>query len=359
MATTGYATGNALTNKLWAKGLWAEALKKTQALKFIGTSASNIIQYKDDTSKKPGDKITIGLRMQLAGDGVAGDGTLEGNEEALTLYNDSILIDQLRNAVRTTGEMSEQRVNFSTRDEARLGLADWYAGRIDTAFFNQLCGATAVSDLRYTGQNATIAADSDHRIYAGSVDGSVTTVTQCASASASCAFSLTAIDHCIEKAKTLSPVIKPIKIMGGDYYCIFLHPTQVTAMRTSTDTGQWLDIQKAAMSGGVTTKNPIFTGSLGMYNNTVIHESTYIPLGESAGATVANSRAAVFTGAQAGLFAMGRKQNVPGEMSWTEELFDYKNQLGVAAGCIFGIKKSVFNSKDFATIQVNSYATSA
>jgi hypothetical protein len=44
------------------------------------------------------------------------------------------------------------------------------------------------------------------------------------------------------------------------------------------------------------------------------------------------------------------------KMSWEEELFDYKNQLGVAAGMIFGAKKTVFNSVDFATIVLSGYA---
>lgn len=34
-----------------------------------------------------------------------------------------------------------------------------------------------------------------------------------------------------------------------------------------------------------------------------------------------------------------------------------KNQLGVSAGAILGVKKIVFNSKDFSTIVVSSYAT--
>lgn len=36
--------------------------------------------------------------------------------------------------------------------------------------------------------------------------------------------------------------------------------------------------------------------------------------------------------------------------------FDFGNQLGVAAGLIFGVKKSVFNSADFSTITLSSYS---
>ena len=42
-------------------------------------------------------------------------------------------------------------------------------------------------------------------------------------------------------------------------------------------------------------------------------------------------------------------------MDWTEELFDYGNQLGVAAACIYGLKKSRYNSADYGTVLMNSY----
>jgi hypothetical protein len=50
------------------------------------------------------------------------------------------------------------------------------------------------------------------------------------------------------------------------------------------------------------------------------------------------------------------QNNTPEKMSWVEELFDYENQLGVSAGMIFGAKKSVFNSVDFGTIVLSTYA---
>jgi hypothetical protein len=43
-------------------------------------------------------------------------------------------------------------------------------------------------------------------------------------------------------------------------------------------------------------------------------------------------------------------------MNWVEELFDYNNQLGVAAGMIAGMKKTQFNSMDFGTIVFATYA---
>jgi hypothetical protein len=36
-----------------------------------------------------------------------------------------------------------------------------------------------------------------------------------------------------------------------------------------------------------------------------------------------------------------------------------ENQLGVSAGLIWGLKKSVFNSQDFGTIVLSTYAAAA
>lgn len=348
MATTSYGVNDNLAVKLWSKKLAHEALKETFIFKFIGSDENSLIQIKEETSKSPGDKITVGLRMQLTGDGVAGDGTLEGNEEALTTYSDAVYIDQLRHAVRSAGKMSEQRVPFSVREEARMGLQDWFADRMDRAFFNQVGGNTGQTDQRYTGSQATIAPSSNNWIFAGG-----TTAESSISATTTHKFSLTLIDVCVEKAKTLSPMIRPIKLKGEDYYVMFLHPYQVTDLRiASSAAGSWYDIQKAAITGGQITGNPIFTGALGMYNNVILHSAYRVPAVVSTQTTAYRS---VFCGAQAAAIAYGR-DNAPERFSWVEELFDYGNQLGVSAGCIWGMKKLQFNSQDFGTIVASTYA---
>ena len=121
MATTTYGPNDPLAVKLWAKTLTAEALKATWIERFIGDGADAMIMRRDETQKSAGDQVTYGLRMQMTGNGVLGDGTLEGNEEALVTYTDAIIINQLRGAVRSAGRMSQQRVPFSVRSEALAG----------------------------------------------------------------------------------------------------------------------------------------------------------------------------------------------------------------------------------------------
>ena len=150
MAITSYGTNANETVKVWSRKLFRESLKATWLYKFMGEGTDSIIQVLDDLAKGPGDNVKNILRVQLTGEGIEGDATLEGNEEALTTYTDNFYISQLRHAVRSGGRMTEQRIPFSIREEARQGLTDWFSDRIDTALFNQLAGNTAQTDTRYT-----------------------------------------------------------------------------------------------------------------------------------------------------------------------------------------------------------------
>ena len=351
MATTSFPTNHPLAVKLWSKKLFVDALKATWFDKFMGEGPNSLVQVKTELNKSAGDKITYGLRMQLSGARIVGDGTLEGNEEALTTYSDSVLIDQLRHAVRSAGKMSEQRVPFSVREEARQGLQDWWSDRLDTSIMNHLCGNSVETNLAYTGNNTTVIADANHRLWPAHIG------TGNQSISTTDTLALTMIDAAVEKAKLASPQLRPVKVNGNDYYVMFIHPINTYALRTSAaTTGSWFDIQKAAITGGQIETNPIFTGALGVYNGVILHESTRVPLlVSSTGTAVASSRACVLAGAQALTFAYGQNSS-GGEMSWVEEVFDYGNQLGVSAGLTFGAKKNRFNSADFSTIVISTYA---
>lgn len=343
MAVTEFGVNHPLAVKLYSKRLLHEALKETWVFKFIGTGSDSLIQLNPEL-KEVGDQLTYGLRMLLTGDGVQGDDTLEGNEENLAFYSDSLVINQLRHAVRSGGKMSEQRVPYSVREEAMSGLKDWFADRIDTSFMNCISGNTNVSDTKYTGNNATIAPDSDHWLLATASDAE-------ASLSASSVFSLTLIDKAVTKMKLLTPPMRPLKVGGEAKWVLFIHPYQHYQLRTNTNTAQYMDIQKAALQGGQISKNPIYTGALAEYNNVVMHESTRV---QTPG--VSNVYRAVLCGAQAAVLCTGRQTKAGLDATWAEELFDYKNSLGVAGGLIFGLKKSRFNSKDFGTYVISSYS---
>lgn len=364
MAKTTYGVNDTLAVKLWSKKLYEEVEKALPVAPLIGTSSNSIIQLKTETSKGPGDRITVGLRRQLIGDGVTEGEGLEGNEEALTTYSDNLLINELAHAVRVQNEgtIDVQRVPFSLREEAYSGLAHWYADRMSLAFFTQMCGYTAPTiafegntitlSAKHWGFNTPTAPSSGRWLRAAAAANDQ-------SLSSGNTFTLDLIDKAVELAKTANPKIRPVKVDGADKYVLYLHPQQVTSLRTNTSTGQWLDIQKSVYMGSKSS-NPIYDGSLGEYNGVILRESEHVTPGVNAstGATIATVRRAVLLGAQAGMIAFGQNRSATNYQS-VEELFDYQRELGVAVKTVFGIKKTIFNSVDFGSIVISTYATAA
>lgn len=383
MASTSVGVNDPLACQAWAKRLIVEALKATLMDKFVGRDDNSLIQIRDEL-KDGGQKVTWGLRMQLTGGGTIGDNVLTGREEALTRYSDSMIIDQLRHAVLVHGNMSAQRVLFDLRSEAKSGLADWLADRADVWFFNQLGGNTiqdkATTDIEYAyvGMQPTIATDTNHWIISNMGDTTGTTnkwdpagtagkETTLNGIAPKGYFALELIDACVQKAKTLSPAIRPVNLKGMKVYVMFLHPHQVTDLRAGTTQSLWHQIQQNALAGGQITGSPYFNGALGMYHNVILHEDARVPFGDSSGVnatfgtnlgatagTLSNVARAIFCGAQAGFMAFGRQTDWPLRAKWFEELIDYGNQFGVSISMIAGLKKAVFDSKNFSTIVVST-----
>src|SRR5205085_1860525 len=137
----------------------------------------------------------------------------------------------------------------------------------------------------------------------------ITTVAQDENLTNANLFSLQILDIMVERANTLSPLIRPIKVNGEKKFVGFLHDFQVTDMRISAGPGQWLDIQKAALAGGAASQSPIYTGALGEYNGVILHKWNRLPQGinSTTGVPVANTRRAVLCGAQAGAVGFGKE----------------------------------------------------
>ncbi|CAB4196016.1 hypothetical protein UFOVP1287_46 [uncultured Caudovirales phage] len=383
MAATNFGVGNELAVNLWSKKLSYEALQATKLSNFVGKTADSMIVVKDETNRQSGAKVTFGLRMQLKGQGVRGEEQLEGNEEKLVFRNDSLSIDQLRNAVLNVGAVSQQRVPFDLREEAKSGLVDWWADRIDASMMNQLAGNTNYSsDLRYTGMNSPQAPTNwfvpqpttGTAVVVSS--GVLATVEGLLSSLASGdrdahKFSLDLLSKARIKAETAAVPIRPLTIGSQKAYVVFIHPYQAYQLKSNVATGQWLDIQKAAMQGGEVSNNPIFTGALGMYDGVIIHVDQRVPWGKANDAGVrvdtalgqSNVARAVLCGAQAGMLAFGRDSGWPFRMKWVEDMRDYENQLGVSAAMVWGMKKTAFKAEnaassdatDFATIAISTY----
>jgi len=355
MAMTEFGVNDDQAVKLFSKMTFREAIRGTLFNKFTGKTKQSIITRHTDMEKSAGDTVKYDLLEQTSGAGVEGNNWMKGNEAPLTYYQDSVQINQLRQA-HQFDQMSQQRTLHNMRQDAKENLSDWWANTLDTYMFRYLCGDTTIS---FAG-NSGFVPDSDHYIVCGDVSHTGAIATDESSLGSNDQVDLMDLDYAKEKARTISPMIRPAKIDGSEYYVVVLHDYSLTDLRVSSNdsaTIKWSEIQQYANVRGL--KNPIFSGSNGVYNKTIIYDSNriYNPTG--------SVRRNLFLGAQAGAFAVGsayknrqreRLGNLP--MSWAEDIDDFGDKEGISAGMIFGIKATRYNSKNYGCMVMTAYAAS-
>ena len=354
MAYTTFGVNDALAMKAWSKKLTIAMRENLDIAPLMGEDANSVIHVKNEI-KSGGDKVTFGLRARLTGAGKTEGETAEGNGESLSIYSDSVTINELGHIVGAASQytIDQQRVPFNLRAECNDALAEWWADRLSAWFFNQVCGNTAQTNTKYTGMMATTAPTSGRIIRAGSAagDNNLTSAD---------IFTLDLIDQAVELAKVGDNMVRPIRVGGQPKYIMYLHPYQVTSLRTNSSSGQWLDIQKAALSADNSSRSPIYSGALGEYNGVILRSSQDIPLGVNSTTAVSNTRRAVLLGAQAAVMANGvADKGTATKFRLNEELLDHKRRLETSSWMLGALKKTVFDSADFGTVVVSTYAAAS
>ncbi|MCK9597398.1 MAG: N4-gp56 family major capsid protein [Sphaerochaeta sp.] len=354
MGATEFALNDALAVQRWSTSLAVEAEKTQYFRKFMGTGPDNLIVVKTELQKKAGEKITVGLRMKLAGDGIEGDNVIEGTsaETALDFYSDYVFIDQRRKGTKSKGKMTEQRVPYNLRKEGRDALAVWWAEDYDEQIMMYMSGARGVDTsfhvgLGYTGRanNSFATPDTDHRIFGGNATG----LSDIDSADK---MKLGIVEKLVSKIETLDPMIQPFRINGENKYVLLMHTFNAYDLRTAISQQDWLEIHKATDGA----KSPIYQNALGEYGGIILHKHrNVIRFDDSTGcASGITASRCLLLGAQSAIIAWGGDGG-EGRYTWNEETDDRGNALAITAGTIYGVKKSRFNSKDFGIIAIDCY----
>jgi N4-gp56 family major capsid protein len=353
MADTDFPLGHPLAVQRWSTSLAVQAEKKQYFTKFMGTGEDVLIKIQKELEKKAGEKITVALRMKLAGDGIEGDNPIDGTSgvEALNFFNDALFIDQRRKGTKSKGLMSEQRVPYNLRKEGRDALSTWWAEDYDEQIMMYLAGARGVDTsfhvpISWTGRanNALQAPDSDHQFYGGNASGK-------ADLDANDKMGLAVIDRLVAEVETLDPEILPFLIEGERRYVHLMHTFQAYDLRKSVSSNDWMDIHKNTDG----KDSLIYKNALGEWNGVVLHKHRNVirfsDYGTGGDVLAARS---LFLGAQAAMIAWGGNGSGVGRYKWVEEAKDYKNSLGIVAGAIYGVKKARYNGKDFGVIAVDT-----
>lgn len=360
----------ALRPEIWRKELFQDVIDNLYftEMGMMGEDDNNIVQTMSDLKKEAGDTVTFGLTAKLAGNGVSGDAELEGNEEAILPYSESVIIDQQRHAVRLTGKLDEQKNGYNMRSDAKAKLSTWLQEFIERQVFLKLGGVQSTTLVDTSGvvisANATWSNTPDIFPAADEAAGSGNRYL-CANTAGIDALTTSdkitpsLISKARVKAKLAAPMIRPLRIKGKDYYVLFVHPRQAYDLKTDAT---WSQAHREADIRG--DQNPIFTGALGIWDGVIVHEHEYVPwIDVSALATdkfaSGGTTAAVdcYRALLCGRQAVGFAQCAGGPGQWVEKSFDYDNKWGVATSLIGGIQKLMFNSKEYGVIALDTYAT--
>lgn len=364
MARTVVGLGDPSAVKRFSAVLFSDSARNawwTSRMARKGRDAEVPVQLLTELEKDAGDTISYDLFAQKRNRATFGDDRIKGKEEAMQRFSDSVSIDQVRDSTSAGGRMSRKRTLHDLRLAARRLTADWWSRWKDEALNCYAAGARGVNadyieDTDWNGwaNNPFQAPDADHQIYGGTATakGNVTTAD---------GVSLALVDRLVAKAKTFGggttrkPKIRPIRIDGENHFIFVMSPQDEHAIRASTSTGQWLDIQKAA-AAAQGKNNPIFKGGLGMYNNVVLQVNEGLVRFDDYGAgnNLPASRC-LFMGMQALVMAYGS----PGDnlrMDWHEETDDRGNEIVITTNCIFGVKKNRLMGQDYGMFSADVYS---
>lgn len=338
--STGITTSSGLAKKVWAQDYFEKFLDQLVLKPYMGTDASAMIHMKEDLARQGGDALTFALLGALDGEGISGDSVLEGSEEELPSYSQQVVINQFRNAIRTTGKLSDQRYPFSIREALRPALINWQQQFVERKVFLQMQTVdTVLYSAATSGQKNTWNVNNSDRILYGvsTANYNATHATALSNVDASSdVLSPAQITAAKTMAKVADPLIRPLRMENGEeVFVLFAHPKCTRDLKLSDD---WKNANRYAMPRG--DSNPLFTGALGSFDGVIVVESAKVPIVSGVGASSIDVAQNFLCGAQAILWAQG---GMGGDrVSVVEKEFDYDNQVGVAIASMWECAKARF-----------------
>jgi len=374
MANTNFAslTSNQLT--AWSRDFWQVARNMSFVNQFAGAGQNAMVQRITELTKsEKGTKAVITLLADMTGDGVTGDNTLEGNEEALRAFDITIELDQLRFANRIAGRLADQKSVVNFREQSRDALAYAMADRMDQLAFLTLSGVAytlknngalrstsgvtgqALADLEFASDVSAPTAARHRRV---DVSGSTSTLEAGDTTAVAATDKIAYRDIVNLKAYAKDQYIRGMRGAGNEeMFHMFVTPSQMADLKLDSDF--LTNVRQAAARG---PNNQLFTGTSSlMVDGVMIHEFRHVyntsgaTTGTSSNAGAAGYKwganadvvgaRALFCGAQALAMAdIGAPEIV-------EDTFDYSNQAGISVGKIFGLRKPKYNSDISGSVQ--------
>jgi N4-gp56 family major capsid protein len=343
MADTRASTG--LTPEQWDDQFFTEYLTENRFAGEMGTDEGNIIQVKEDLSKKKGDRINFALVNKLTQAATTGRATMEGNEEDMASRSYEQTVDKRRNAVRVA-EIDEQFSAIDLRDAAKFVLKEWSLKDTEKLIIQALASKNGVNfaSASETVRDDWLTDNADRTFFASGyagTDHSAGLTEQDLTNDKITAADLSAMKY---KARvTANPKIRPIRseANGRHYYMVYLDPRLFRDLKQEASSPI---IQAQREVSLEMENNRLFKGGDLLWDGMIIKEvpEIYDELGTALanlgdGGTVEIGMA-FLCGAQAVGTAYARRWRTK------TETFDYGDKNGVEISSIYGIGKMQFGT---------------
>jgi N4-gp56 family major capsid protein len=341
MADSRASTG--LTVEQWDDKFFTEYLTENRFAGEMGTDELNIIQVKENLTKKPGDKINFALVNKLTQAATTGRDTMEGNEEDLVSRSFEVSVDKRRNAVRMA-EIDEQISAISLRNAAKPALKEWSMKDTEKLIIQSLASINGVNyaDADETAKDAWLADNADRVYFASEYAGTDHSAGLLELDTTS--DRLTAADISAMKYKALvtaNPKIRPMrsKKNGRHYFVLYTDPRCFRDLKTDSslvavqrETVQELENDRLFQGGDLLWDGVIIKEIHEMYSELAT------PFTNVGSGSTTEVGCAFLCGAQAIGTAYARRWKT------VTEDFDYGDKHGVEISSIYGIKKMLFGS---------------
>jgi hypothetical protein len=364
-----------LTPQEWDNKYFPEYIREGRFYRYMGTDPSNIIQSKEDLTRKPGDRVTYASVRALTG-GVTGNTVLEGNEAELDMRSMTVAVSPLRNAVVVT-DWDEQKSVIDIRTAARPGLKMWSKERMREDIilaFKSVPNTAGVMVPWETAtaaeRNAWLVANADRVLFGSAKSNGVSGVVSTA---------LLTIDNTADKlspavvslakrmAQSASPHITPTRTKAEDeeWFVMFCNPR---SFRDLAIDAVMVQANRDARVRGVET-NPLFTGGSLVWDGVIIREIPEMDVAIPATATRMATNGGILVGAGAGGIDVGFSFLCGAQAlgaAWaqrlrsTTDVRDYGFRHGVGVQEIRGIQKLLFGTStttDTGTLVQNGIVT--
>jgi N4-gp56 family major capsid protein len=357
------------------KDLFKQYIMNTVFSNYMGKKGSGksiIMDGKAFSGMGNGDTRKYHFVPQYMGTGIRGQNkSIEGNEKSISEFVTEIRVDQVIQAFRKKGKLTDLRTVINLRNEFKDQLTNWFKiwtefDIIDALTGYMYDGASYIDGFSRDEETGMVMIDAkgaamtnplvkgEGRCFRpdyASNKFSVVNVSEANSSNDALLKDMTAADimntQLLDELQALAKTagkypIKPVRLQDGrEYYILILHPTAAKQLRADE---RWEKRVLANYQGCRSLENdPIATGAMGVWEKIIVKEADYIP---SIGNGTVNIARNLLLGADAAVMAWAQTIN------YVEKEFDYNTEMGVMADEIRGIKKLDFNGVDLNIAQV-------